>query len=103
MRTAADGADAVAQAEGFSPDVVLLDIGLPDMDGYEVARRLRAGANGRSLRLVALTGYGQSQDEAKAYDAGFDLHMTKPVAPDVLARTLAELAALRRAEPAPGE
>jgi CheY-like chemotaxis protein len=52
---------------------------------------------------VALTGYGQSQDEAAAYAAGFDLHMTKPVAPDVLARTLAELAAVRRSEPAAGE
>jgi len=62
------------------------------MDGYEVARRLRAQARTRDIQLVALTGYGQSEDEDAAYAAGFDLHVTKPVEPVGLARALMELA-----------
>jgi signal transduction histidine kinase/CheY-like chemotaxis protein len=103
VRTAASGGAGLVEAERFSPDVALLDIGLPDMDGYEVARRLRARESGSTIRLVALTGYGQSQDEAAAYAAGFDVHMTKPVAPEALARSLAELAASRPPEATPGE
>ena len=91
VRTAETGLAAVAEAVRFEPDLVLLDIGLPDIDGYEVARRLRALERGHRMRLVALTGYGQSEDEARAYAAGFDLHVTKPVVPDALARMLAEL------------
>jgi signal transduction histidine kinase/CheY-like chemotaxis protein len=91
VRTAADGLTGVAEAAQFHPDVVLLDIGLPDIDGYEVARRLRAGPLGRHLFLVALTGYGQSGDEAAAYAAGCDRHMTKPVEPAALTRMLAEV------------
>jgi CheY-like chemotaxis protein len=91
VRTAADGVSAVSESARFHPDVVLLDIGLPDIDGYEVARRLRAGPLGRHLYLVALTGYGQSEDEVAAYAAGFDKHMTKPVEPEALTRTLMEM------------
>jgi len=91
VRTAADGLTAVAEAKKFHPDVVLLDIGLPDIDGYEVARRLRAGPLGRHLFLVALTGYGQSGDESAAYAAGCDRHMTKPVEPAALTRMLGEV------------
>jgi CheY-like chemotaxis protein len=94
--TAATGVAGVAEAERYQPDVVLLDIGLPDIDGYEVARRLRAMARGGSMRLVALTGYGQSEDEAAAYAAGFDLHVTKPVDPEALARMLSRLTPVRR-------
>jgi CheY-like chemotaxis protein len=65
---------------------VLLDIGLPEMDGYEVARRLRA--QGHDGLLVAVTGYGQEDDIKRAHEAGFDVHMTKPVALDELQRTL---------------
>jgi CheY-like chemotaxis protein len=78
-RTAFDGPEALAAAEAFAPEVVLLDIGLPAMDGYEVARRLRAGPLGRSLKLVAVTGYGQEDDRRRALAAGFDLHLVKPV------------------------
>jgi PAS domain S-box-containing protein len=81
--TAHDGASALRTASEFQPDVVLLDIGLPDMNGYEVARRMRAaGAN--DMRLVALTGWGQAEDKRRAADAGFDTHWTKPVDPSRL-------------------
>ena len=91
VRTAPDGASALREAARFDPDIVLLDIGLPDIDGYEIARRIRAAPQGRRIFLVALTGYGQSEDEAAAYAAGCDRHMTKPVEPAALTRTLAEV------------
>jgi CheY-like chemotaxis protein len=72
------GQVGVAKARGFVPDVVLCDIGLPGMDGYEVARRIRADASLRATRLVALSGYAQSGDVGKARAAGFDDHLAKP-------------------------
>lgn len=78
--TANDGASALASFEEAQPEVVLLDIGLPDMDGYEVARAIRSRA-GDTVRLVALTGWGQSEDKRRAAEAGFDAHWTKPVDP----------------------
>jgi two-component system CheB/CheR fusion protein len=102
VQVAENGVVGLAAAELFHPDVVLLDIGLPDIDGYEIARRLRGRDPERAMRLVALTGYGQSEDEAAAYSAGFDLHLTKPVEPDALARMLAELDPARR-EAVPGD
>ena len=83
VRVAADGVQAVAMAETFDPQVALLDIGMPRMDGYEAARRIRA-ALGRRVVLVALTGWGQEQDQQRAYAAGFDYHVTKPAEPDAL-------------------
>ncbi len=79
LRTAHDGLAAIETAEEFRPDVVLLDIGLPGMDGYEVARRLRAATSLNAAVLVALTGYGQEEDRRKSSDAGFDHHLVKPV------------------------
>jgi CheY-like chemotaxis protein len=79
VMAAADGASGVTLARAERPDVVLVDIGLPQMDGYEVARRIRASELGTSVRLIALTGYGQPQDRARAEEAGFDLHLVKPV------------------------
>lgn len=76
-----DGNGALASAPGFKPDVVLLDIGLPDVNGYEVARRLRQVAGMRQPRLIALTGWGQHEDKRRAAEAGFDDHWTKPVDP----------------------
>ncbi len=76
--TAFNGVDAIARVKTFKPDVILLDIGLPDMSGYEVARTLRSADN-YSGRLVALTGFGQSEDKSRAFDAGFDGHLVKPV------------------------
>jgi len=77
-RTATTGQGALDQAEIFDPDVVILDIGLPDMTGYEVARTLRARAHSRPLYLAAVTGSGLPEDQAKAFAAGFDYHVTKP-------------------------
>lgn len=73
-----DGPEAVDAAREFRPRVVLLDIGLPGLNGYEVARQLRAQPAGSSLLLVAVTGYGQPQDRARSREAGIDFHLTKP-------------------------
>ncbi|HVR69670.1 MAG TPA: response regulator [Vicinamibacteria bacterium] len=85
VRTANDGPSALECARGFHPQVVLLDVGLPGMDGYELARLLRAeGLAGRLL--VSVTGYGEDEDRRRAEEAGFDHHLTKPVDPDTLLR-----------------
>jgi signal transduction histidine kinase len=91
VREARDGATALALAAQARPDVALIDIGLPDVDGYEVARRLRAAPGGRRIGLIAITGYGQAEDQRRAYEAGFDAHLTKPVAPDRLKQVMAGL------------
>ena len=95
----ADGKTALQEAAAYAPDVVLLDIGLPDIDGYEVARRLRSAPRGAGIFMVALTGYGRSGDEAAAYAAGCDRHMTKPVEPAALARLLTEISPTRATQP----
>jgi CheY-like chemotaxis protein len=82
-------ADALARATAFKPDVVLLDIGLPGMDGYEVAQKMRELPGLRDVRLVAVTGYGRSDDRLRAREAGFDDHLTKPVELAMLDRALA--------------
>jgi signal transduction histidine kinase/ActR/RegA family two-component response regulator len=84
VRTAYDPSSALATLDGFVPDVALLDIGLPGMSGYELARHVRAHPNGAACRLIALTGYGQADDIELAKRNGFDLHLTKPVQADVL-------------------
>lgn len=83
-RLAHDGLEALAVADAFRPDIVLLDIGLPHLNGYEVAQRLRAAHWGAHLTLIALTGWGQREDRERAIHAGFDHHLTKPVDPEVL-------------------
>jgi signal transduction histidine kinase/ActR/RegA family two-component response regulator len=93
-RTAADGAQALHAVEAFAPDVAFLDIGLPGMDGYELARRLRGHANARSTLIVALTGYGRDPDRARALAAGFDEHLVKPVAAERLFELLEQRARL---------
>lgn len=77
VRTALDGPSALVAAQEFQPQVALLDIGLPVMDGYELGRRLREGHS--ELRLVALTGYGQASDKTRSREAGFDAHLVKPI------------------------
>ena len=72
-------AEALELAARFGPQVALLDIGLPDMNGYELARRLRATVQGRGMTLIATTGWGQEKDRQRAFDAGFDHHLTKPI------------------------
>ena len=85
-RIASAGEDALALADEFQPDVVLLDLGLPEMDGYEVARRLREQRNGDARVLVALTGWAGRDVRTKAAEAGFDYHLVKPVNWDELER-----------------
>ncbi|PYR75606.1 MAG: hypothetical protein DMF87_20070 [Acidobacteria bacterium] len=88
VRVAADGVQAVAIAQEFEPQVALLDIGMPRMDGYEAARRIRAML-GQRVYLVALTGWGQEEDERRALAAGFDRHVTKPAEPELLESLIA--------------
>jgi CheY-like chemotaxis protein/nitrogen-specific signal transduction histidine kinase len=91
VRTAADGLEALEVAEAFRPKVVLLDIGMPGIDGYETARRLRARPWAKSTLLCAQTGWGQEDDKRMARSAGFDRHLVKPVDPEELNRILAEV------------
>ena len=90
-RTAHDGEAAVTTAEAFRPQVVLLDIGLPKLNGYEVAQRIRQQEWGTSMFLVAVTGWGQDEDRRRSEDVGMNLHMVKPVEPSALDRMLAGL------------
>ncbi|HEY1812706.1 MAG TPA: response regulator [Kofleriaceae bacterium] len=83
-----DGPSAVALIRSERPDVALIDIGLPEMDGYEVARELRRDMSPRQLRLIAMTGYGQAADRATALQAGFDAHIVKPASADKIMRAL---------------
>jgi PAS domain S-box-containing protein len=89
VRTAPDGPSALEEIERYRPDVVFLDLGLPGMSGYDVARRVRMMYDRGPLRLVALTGYGTDGDRQKTRDAGFDLHLAKPVDPRALDALLA--------------
>ena len=84
LRCAHDGAQALAMAQEFAPEVVLLDIGLPGLDGYQVAKLLRQLPQVRHARLIALTGYGMPSDRQRSLESGFDHHLTKPVDPTAL-------------------
>ncbi len=92
VRTAHDGPGALAAATAFAPEVVLLDLGLPGLDGYEVARRLRQQPQFARALVVAISGWGQDEDRRQSCAAGFDAHLVKPVDLDVLQRLLAEAA-----------
>ncbi len=99
--TAGDGAACLAAAEDFRPHVVLLDVGLPDMDGYEVARRLRAHPPGQPLHLVTLSGYGLEEDFHRSRTAGCDRHLIKPTdLKDLRLMLLGYVERVRRAEEA---
>jgi hypothetical protein len=89
VEVASDGGSALASLETARPDLALVDIGLPGIDGYEVARRARATPQGRGALLVALTGYGHPEDRKRAIAAGFDEHVTKPIDVERLERLLA--------------
>jgi CheY-like chemotaxis protein len=88
---AQDGPSALDHIRALTPDVALLDIGLPRMNGYDVCRRLRSEPWGRDLTLVALTGWGQDADRRRSTEAGFDAHLVKPVDYDTLLTLLASL------------
>jgi CheY-like chemotaxis protein len=89
-RVANDGLAALSVLPRFRPDFVLLDIGMPGLDGYETCRRMRQMACGSDPVVVALTGWGQDDDKQRALSAGFDLHLTKPADPAALERLLAD-------------
>ncbi|HEU4619010.1 MAG TPA: PAS domain S-box protein [Gammaproteobacteria bacterium] len=84
-----DGVTALQAVGTFNPEIVLLDVGMPGLDGYEVARRIRAAPGGKEIMLCALTGWGQDEDKARAREAGFDEHLTKPVSASLISALIA--------------
>jgi CheY-like chemotaxis protein len=88
-RAAYDGPDAIEKASSYRPDVIVLDVGMPRMDGYEAARRIRNEPWSNGVLLVALTGWGQEEDRSRARNAGFDHHLTKPASPEALVNLIA--------------
>ena len=91
--TARDGLEALSTARTFQPKVVLMDIGMPILNGYEAASRIRQQPWGKHMVLIALTGWGQEEDRLRSYEAGFNFHLTKPVDPPALAKLLEDLPA----------
>lgn len=91
IETAYDGSAAIDAAARFQPQMILLDIGLPGLDGYEVARRMRSEPWGKQATLVAVTGWGQAEDRERSKAAGFDAHFVKPIDHDALVKLLAEI------------
>src|SRR4051812_36635561 len=89
IRTAYDGLEAIEVAEKFHPELVLLDIGLPKLNGYEVALRIRQQPWGRNIIIVALTGWWQDEDRRRSHEASFNLHIVKPVELSALENLLA--------------
>ena len=96
VEVAYTGREGIEKAHAFHPDVVLCDIGLPEMDGYEVARAMRADVDLSRVALVALSGYAQPEDVETARKAGFDAHLAKPPSIDTLERALAEVGITRQ-------
>jgi PAS domain S-box-containing protein len=101
VETAYDGAEALEAAARSRPDVVVLDIGMPKLNGYDACRRIRAEPWGEGMVLIALTGWGQEQDKRRTEDAGFDAHVVKPVDPSALLTLLERLLQPRRSARAP--
>jgi PAS domain S-box-containing protein len=91
VRTAHDGLEGVEAAAAYRPDMILLDIGMPRLNGYDACRRIREQPWGKGIRIVAVTGWGQDEDKRRSQEAGFDRHLVKPVGPVVLEKLLAEL------------
>jgi CheY-like chemotaxis protein len=91
VRIAQDGVEAYETAAEFRPDVVVLDIAMPRLNGYEAARKIRAQPWGKQMVLIALTGWGQQQDRRRTQEAGFDAHLTKPVNYDAIMDLLKKL------------
>ncbi|HEX7780508.1 MAG TPA: ATP-binding protein, partial [Vicinamibacterales bacterium] len=95
VQTAHDGLDALRVAPVFAPHIILLDLGMPNLNGYETANRIRSQPWGRDMALVALTGWGQPKDRKRTVEAGFDAHLVKPVDQNTLLKTLHEVVAPR--------
>ncbi len=95
-QTAYDGVEAVAAADEFQPDLILLDIGLPKLSGYDACRRIRQQPGGTKVVIIAQTGWGQEEDRQRTHQAGFDHHLVKPVDPHALLKLLADLQTVKR-------
>ena len=95
VRTAASGAEALAMIEQEKPELILSDISMPEMTGYELAREIRRRPEWNDICLVAVTGYGQESDKKLAKEAGFNSHVVKPISREDLERLLVSLAYLR--------
>jgi len=93
VRVVHDGASALEAVRTFGPALILLDLGMPEMDGFEVARRIRRMPAAANTVIAALTGWGQKEDRRRTAEAGFDHHLVKPVEPTTLERLLAALTA----------
>jgi CheY-like chemotaxis protein len=91
VRMARDGVEAVEAAKEFRPEMILLDIGMPRMNGYDACRRIREMDFGRDVIIVALTGWGQDEDKRRSKEAGFDRHLIKPIDPEAIEKLLAVL------------
>ena len=91
LATACDGIEGIERARTFRPDVILMDIGLPDMNGHETARRIRQQPGGKNIILIAVTGYGQEEDRRRSIEAGFDYHLVKPLNFSELKNKLSQL------------
>ncbi|MBV8030625.1 MAG: response regulator, partial [Betaproteobacteria bacterium] len=91
VTVAYNGIEAVEVARSFRPQVILLDIGMPGLDGYGAAREIRRDPGARAIKIVALTGWGQDEDRRRVREAGFDAHIVKPAELDVLRRVLSEV------------
>jgi two-component system CheB/CheR fusion protein len=89
VETAHSGTEALEVVAAHNPDAVILDIGLPGLDGYQVAREIRKRPNNRDVLLIALSGYGMDEDRRRAFQAGFNHHVTKPPDPNVIEELLA--------------
>ena len=90
VHTACDGLEAVKAVADLQPDVVLMDIGMPKLNGYDAARRIRGHASGKDTFLIALSGWGQEEDKVRSANAGFNAHITKPVDVSALNKLLAD-------------
>jgi len=90
VHTACDGLEAVKAVADLQPDVVLMDIGMPKLNGYDAARRIRGHASGKDTFLIALSGWGQEEDKVRSANAGFNAHITKPVDVSTLNKLLAD-------------
>jgi CheY-like chemotaxis protein len=88
VRVAHDGLQAVVMSESFRPEVIVLDIGMTQMNGYEACRRIRARAWASATLVIAVTGWGQDQDRRRSLEAGFEAHLTKPLDPKALERLI---------------
>ncbi len=93
VSTAHNGLQAVEAAEAFQPEVILLDIAMPELNGYEACLRIRELPWGKNAILVAMTGYGQDEDKRQSHEAGFDLHLVKPVDMGAIKKLLSSLKA----------